>query len=157
MHFQYLRESEWNPSFEWVKTSLECADKINSYHEDYPKYVDITQTVLKKVVVEERIKKSQLLIIHNTIFSDKPFAGKWRSIDVRVGLHYPPSKQKILDLMSELAGLYIIKDINDLIEWYKDFETIHPFQDGNGRVGGVFVAAYAHSFLPDSGWLAPNQ
>lgn len=33
-------------------------------------------------------------------------------------------------------------------EWYIDFQTIHPFIDGNGRVGGCVVALmtnYHHS------------
>jgi len=157
MHFQHLRESIWNPSFEWVATSLVCADKINSYHEDYPKYVEATDRVLQSIVYSIVIPNRLLLNIHNSIFSDKHFKGRWRDVDVIVGMHRAPQKLAVANLMEELASLYNIGDVENLIEWYKDFETIHPFQDGNGRVGGVIVASYAHELYPNKGWLAPNQ
>ena len=157
MHFKYLREERWNPTFDWVKTSLECADKINSYHEDYPKYVEATDIVLRETVGGNKIDNWKLRKIHKSIFADKSFAGKWRDVDVRVGIHHPPQFFDVAELTDELYAVYNIFSIEDLIEWYKDFETIHPFQDGNGRVGGVIVASYAHNLHPERGWLAPNQ
>ena len=157
MKFAHLRKSEWNPTFEWLQTSLECADKINSYHEDYPKYVEATDRALQGGIGKAKIDSWRLREIHRSIFSDKSFAGKWRGIDVRVGPHHPPQFCDVAELMDELYFSYDIVSIEDLIEWYKDFETIHPFQDGNGRVGGVIVATRAHALQPENGWLAPNQ
>ena len=159
MHFKYLRETEWNPKFEWVKTPLECADKINSYHEDYPKYVEATKNVIQKTTARDKIDSYLLREIHKSIFADQPFAGRWRDVDVYVGRHHPPRFIDVAELMDSLHVLYgIVKnDMGDLLEWYKDFETIHPFQDGNGRVGGVIVAIYSHGMLPGTGWLAANQ
>ena len=157
MHFQHLRETQWKPTFKWVKTSLECADKINSYHEDYPKYVSITDNVLQSTVGSLVIPNWKLLAIHSEIFADKDFRGKWRAVGVIVGQHRPPHREDIASLMDELAQVYTVTTIEDIIEWYKDFETIHPFQDGNGRVGGVMVAVHSHALKPTMGWLAPNQ
>lgn len=157
MRFGHLRQTEWQPTFKWVSTSGECADKINSYHEDYPKYVKATKSVLEKVGAGNCILGSQLWGIHELIFSDQSWAGSWREVDVVVGLHHPPRRLVIADLMDELELAYTITSVEDLVEWYKDFETIHPFQDGNGRVGGVIVASYAHRLHPEKGWLAPNQ
>ena len=158
MQFQYLRVDSWKPTFEWVESSLECADKINSYHEDYPKYVKATDAVLCRSLGWINIPSFYLRSVHSLIFTDKSFAGKWREVDVRVGNHTPPKLSSVDDLMDELHYSYEnIRDIDNLIEWYKDFETIHPFQDGNGRVGGVIVAQHAHRLYPDKGWLASNQ
>ena len=44
-----------------------------------------------------------------------------------------------------------------LLDWYSDFETIHPFQDGNGRVGGVVVAVYSNLWSTEGKYLAPCQ
>ena len=157
MRFGHLRKEVWAPTFTWVGTSLECADKINSYHEDYPKYVTVTDMVLSKGVTDGKIFNGWLLLNHRTIFSDKSFAGRWRNINVSVGSHRPPSFQNIPYLMEELEEHHSVYGVDSLIEWYKDFETIHPFQDGNGRVGGIVVAIYAHGLHPEKGWLAPNQ
>lgn len=50
-----------------------------------------------------------------------------------------------------------IADIDILREWYIDFQTVHPFPDGNGRTGGIIVAAYSHQMHPLKGWLEPKQ
>lgn len=158
MFFNNLRRTEWNPTFEWVKTAQEAADKINCYHEDYPKYVDITDWVLGLLPsADNKIYRTSLVLIHELIFADKSFAGEFRTCNVIVGIHRPPEKEDVEYLMAKLEESYTVKDIDDLIEWYKDFETIHPFQDGNGRVGGVIVASYSHKLYPQKGWLAPNQ
>jgi len=158
-HFGYLRTTPWDPTFTWVKTVEEAAHQINSFHEDYPKYV---ATTIKALQIDAEaagriISNTRIKFIHKTVFVDKPFKGKYRTIDVIVGPHCPPKYFNVPYLMGGLESRYAISTPDDLIEWYADFETIHPFQDGNGRVGGVIVAGHAHRMYPDKGWLAPNQ
>jgi fido (protein-threonine AMPylation protein) len=157
MIFSELREIPWEPKFKWVKTSKEAADLINLFHEDYPQYVEDTWEILEKWTPQVILSNTQLLGIHRSIFYDKHFAGKFRKVNVRIGQHHPPSLEDIQGYMDRMASHYKITDIPTLIEWYKDFETIHPFQDGNGRVGGVVVAAYSHKFNSQNGWLSPMQ
>ncbi len=71
---------------------------------------------------------------------DQGDAGKYRSINVRVGEHFPPAHQDVSALMFELLGWWnkeaaeLSPVISSAILHYR-FEEIHPFADGNGRMG----------------------
>jgi len=69
--------------------------------------------------------------------------GNFRKQSVRVGELVPPPPNKVLDLMSEFEG-YINREgeFPPLIKTglaHVQFETIHPFLDGNGRIGRLLI------------------
>ena len=108
------------------------------------------------------IGPSCLLDVHLRIFTGHSWCARWRDVNVRVGDHIAPSSADMPGLMLQLMERYRVKHWSEyslgiLQKWYSDFETIHPFQDGNGRVGGAVVAVYSHLLEPAKGWLAPNQ
>ncbi len=158
-YFDHLRVASWHPTFDWVGTAEEAADRINIWHEDYPRRVEKTAGVLYSLVVPPSVAASFLLTIHSIIFGDTYHGGQLRKGHVIVGQHRPPAVEDVPKLMEELEDAYLgkITDLEVLKDWYSDFETIHPFHDGNGRVGGVVVAAFSHYLHPDKGYLAPNQ
>ena len=43
--------------------------------------------------------------------------------------------EKLLEEYSKTSD----KDIRDIIKFHREFEKIHPFQDGNGRVGRLIA------------------
>ncbi len=150
-HLKYpeLRTAYWKPEFERLDDLESCADMINIPHEDYPHRTPATADMIEHFKENKEITESEMLSIHSHIMSEADFRGRYRDLEVRIGRHIPPKHYLVPDLT---RGLFPVKKMSDkdLINWYIDFETVHPFQDGNGRVGGVIVACVSYdggSFL----------
>ena len=156
------RTPKWYPKFQWVDTIEEAADMINKPHEDYPVRVNDTARVLKELIQNKAfpIQMSNYLFqrIHAEIFSDKDFAGEYRNIEVIVG-GYRPTPPRLIDDSMKIIVMQsqYIADIQTLYNFYHNVESVHPFQDGNGRTFGVLVAAVSHMISPSNGYLAPLQ
>ena len=143
------QKENWIPTFSYVEDIADSADLINLPHEDYPQRIPATQLAIERLY--EFYERNMLVIsittylvrqVHQIVFAEAPFAGVWRNVRVFIGQHTPPEPHLLNDLMVELHNESMaIRDERDLWRWYYRFEVIHPFQDGNGRVGGVFVAA----------------
>lgn len=89
-------------------------------------------------------------ITHDDIFAlhrilaetvmDQGTAGRYRTIQVRVGRYLPPPAQDVSGLMFELLQWWnkesamLSPVLSSAILHYR-FEAIHPFADGNGRAG----------------------
>jgi len=80
---------------------------------------------------------------HELIMEDRQpdIAGEYRYYPVRVGNHVPECKtrQCVKDKMNELLRRDSPETLEEVIQWHVDFETIHPFGDGNGRVGRMIA------------------
>jgi Fic family protein len=98
-----------------------------------------------------------ILKAHKALMSagegDRASPGAYRKQSVRVGDHVPPPAPEVPTLMSELEKY--INEPSDLPPLIKaglahvQFETIHPFLDGNGRIGRLLIVL----MLIDSGLL----
>jgi Fic family protein len=89
-----------------------------------------------------------ILELHEEVFRGIfPDAGQWRNINVRIrGADFnPPRMEKVVSAMEIMIKEYHERDkigvaIFDLAAWFHfDFERIHPFSDGNGRVGRLLL------------------
>lgn len=165
-YLTYLRKGAWFPTFRWVADLDEAALTINQPHEDFPHRVEATLFTIENQFLSPSpprgwlpIHSDRLLRIHRHVFGDEDFAGRWRDVRVRIGDHLPPEPEFVPDFMEKLwrAHWFETTNIAAVQDWYWDFETIHPFQDGNGRVGGIILASYSHAWFPNKGYLVPEQ
>ena len=88
------------------------------------------------------INLDTILLCHKFLLDNisEGIAGRIRigNENVRVGNHIAPEPEFMSPLLDELL-LRKIKKIEDVVKFHVDFERLHPFIDGNGRIGRVIV------------------
>lgn len=92
----------------------------------------------KKTITHADLRRLHAIIASAVM--DQGEAGKYRTFGVRVGLYVPPPAEEVTRLMGEYLIWWNRKSlkwspiISSAILHYR-FEEIHPFGDGNGRMG----------------------
>ena len=105
----------------------------------------ITERLLQST--HEQLSVSLILTLHKFLLSNinDDWAGRFRSGRewVRVGNHLGANPMFVNNLMSELVDNYNNENswyFLDKIAWFHaEFETIHPFCNGNGRIGRTLI------------------
>jgi Fic family protein len=89
-----------------------------------------------------------VLELHESVFKGvKADAGQWRRVNVRIAGSslVPPRMEKVVSEMEALLKEYNSRDVEGaeifgLAAWFHHgFESVHPFSDGNGRVGRLLL------------------
>lgn len=137
-----VNTSKWQPEFIWVDSVEECADLINRPHEDYPHGVQGTIDMIRHFAGSLMIRWSDAQNIQKYVYESKNDGTHlnlgMRQVPVKVGGWVPPSPLFLPDLIDNIFPVF---HHQNLMDWYKIFQTIHPFEDLNGRVGGIILAA----------------
>lgn len=93
---------------------------------------------------QERISKELLLKWHEGVFGEtkSDIAGRFRDFLVRVGSYRAPDWQDVEDLMKDFFKFVREAKLNPVelaARAHYKFEKIHPFGDGNGRIGRLIM------------------
>ena len=105
----------------------------------------------------DNVTGDNILALHRALLGDKhpDWAGRWRTEPVWIGggaagpqnaVYVAPHHERVPALMEDLAQFANRADIEPLTKAliaHAQFETIHPFPDGNGRTGRALI----HSML----------
>ena len=95
--------------------------------------------------VEQPLSEELILLLHKMLLGniDETIAGRYRQDEewVRVGSYIAPAPKEVPDLVSGLITKNAADDTSHIItriaSFHLEFEHIHPFCDGNGRIGRV--------------------
>ena len=109
----------------------------------------------KSVLTEEFIKQLHLILKTGTNASRKEWftVGDYKKLPNEVGGRNTVIPEEVSDKMKELLNKYNAKEkinFEDILDFHVKFEKIHPFQDGNGRVGRLimFKECLKHNIVP---------
>ncbi|MCM2280987.1 MAG: Fic family protein [Bdellovibrionaceae bacterium] len=120
-----------------VQNAIKAYDQIQSYNPHSAKSLKEAHGTLMRDLVED--------------------AGKWRTKNVGIFqgakvAHAAPQAKRVPDLMDQLfAFLKAEKDTHALIlsaVFHYELEFIHPFSDGNGRIGRLWQTTLLTKFHP---------
>lgn len=117
--------------------------------------IDLIIEKAETKLTETFIKELHLLLKSGTSDSSKDWfnVGTYKKLPNEVGGNETCPPKKVAAKMKELLHAYHSiekKTFEDIIDFHYQFEIIHPFQDGNGRVGRLilFKECLANNIVP---------
>lgn len=106
--------------------------------------IDLVIDQAKYVLTEGFIKQLHLILKNGTSDSCKAWfaVGAYKRLENEVGGIQTAIPEEVPQKMKELLKAYNRtkkKSLDELLQFHYEFERIHPFQDGNGRVGRLIL------------------
>ena len=106
--------------------------------------IDMIIDHARAALTEKFIKELHFILKNGTSDSRKDWfaVGDYKKIPNEVGGMDTALPEEVADKMKKLLAVYNGKEektFEDILDFHVKFERIHPFQDGNGRVGRLIM------------------
>ena len=108
------------------------------------KLVDYMLDVTDKELTIDMIKEFHKILKTGTSDERKSWfnVGEYKKLENEVAGQATTKPEDVESAMAKLLNNYnslSTVTFEDIVKFHKDFESIHPFQDGNGRVGRIIM------------------
>lgn len=112
----------------------------------------------RDAAVKKKLTPEFILLLHKMLISsiDDGIAGRFRKEGeyVKVGTHIAPPPEKVEKMIADIVDEYNSDletyFVDKIAKFHLQFESVHPFNDGNGRMGRILLNFQLNKLgLPD--------